>query len=69
MHGYTVSFVVNQKFNFKTISLIFYTYGATFSEFISEVLKTWEFWDILRSWDHELHKFTVWNRKNKLTLL
>ena len=34
------SFVVNQKFNFKTISLIFYTYGATFSEFISEVLKT-----------------------------
>lgn len=43
MHGYTISFVVNQKFNFKTISLIFYTYGATFSEFTSEVLKTWEF--------------------------
>lgn len=40
MHGYTISFVVNQKFNFKTISLIFYTYGATFSEFTSEVLKT-----------------------------
>lgn len=40
MHGYTTSFVVNQKFNFKTILLIFYTYGATFSKFISEVLKT-----------------------------
>ena len=40
MHGYTISFVVNQKFNLKTISLIFYTHGATFSEFISEVLKT-----------------------------
>lgn len=34
MHVYTISFVVNQKFNFKTISLIFYSYGAIFSEFI-----------------------------------
>lgn len=32
MHVYTISFVVNQKF--KTISLIFYSYGAIFSEFI-----------------------------------